>query len=74
MSGARMLVGAMVGCGVQALAFLLTGNVLAPIVAHILLHWQLTLHGNEMPPATEIRSDPAGTGLRSPAREKELVA
>jgi hypothetical protein len=73
-SSRRMLVGAMVGCGVQALAFLLTGNVLAPIVAHILLHWQLTLHGNEMPPASEIRSDPAQNGLRSPAREKELVA
>jgi hypothetical protein len=73
-SSRRMLVGAMVGCGVQALAFLLTGNVLAPIVAHILLHWQLTLHGNEMPPASEIRSDPAQTTLRSPAREKELVA
>lgn len=75
-SSRRMLLGAMVGCGIQALAFLLTGNVLAPIVAHILLHWQLTLHGNEMPPASEIRSEPAGTGteLRTPARERELVA
>ena len=30
----------------QATAFLLTGNVLAPILAHIVLHWQLTLRGN----------------------------
>jgi hypothetical protein len=75
-SSRKMLLGAMVGCGIQALAFLLTGNVLAPIVAHILLHWQLTLHGNEMPPSSEIRSEPAGTGTasRAPAREKELVA
>jgi len=69
-----MLMGAMVGCGVQAVAFLLTGNVLAPIVAHILLHWQLTLHGNEMPPASEIRSEADETRLRAPARERELVA
>jgi hypothetical protein len=47
----KMLGGALVGCGIQALAFLLTGNVLAPVVAHIFLHWQLTLRGNEMPPA-----------------------
>lgn len=47
-----MLSGALVGCGVQALAFLLTGNALAPILAHIVLHWQLTLRGNEMPPAS----------------------
>jgi hypothetical protein len=49
----KKLVGALVGCGIQALAFLLTGNVLAPIVAHIALHWQLTLRGNEMPPVSD---------------------
>jgi len=49
----KKLAGALVGCGIQALAFLLTGNVLAPIVAHILLHFQLTLRGNEMPPASD---------------------
>ena len=75
-SSRRMLLGAMVGCGIQALAFLLTGNVLAPIVAHILLHWQLTSHGNEMPPASEIPSEPAGRGteLRAPAREEAFIA
>ena len=51
----KMLAGALVGCGIQALAFLLTGNVLAPVVAHIVLHWQLTLRGNEMPPVAEAR-------------------
>jgi hypothetical protein len=49
----KRLLGALLGCGIQALAFLLTGNVLAPIVAHIALHWQLTLRGNEMPPVSE---------------------
>ena len=49
----RVLAGALVGCGLQALAFLLTGNVLAPVVAHIVLHAQLTLRGNEMPPVAE---------------------
>jgi hypothetical protein len=71
-SSRRMLAGAMVGCGIQALAFLLTGNVLAPIVAHILLHWQLTLRGDEMPPAAERRSDP-GPRARTTAREDVLV-
>jgi energy-coupling factor transporter ATP-binding protein EcfA2 len=49
----KKLAGALVGCGIQALAFLLTGNVLAPIVAHIALHWQLTLRGNQMPPVSD---------------------
>ena len=49
----KKLAGALVGCGIQALAFLLTGSVLAPIVAHIALHWELTLRGNEMPPVSE---------------------
>ncbi len=48
----RMLAGALGACGLQALAFLLTGNVLAPIVAHILLHGQLVFRGDEMPPAS----------------------
>jgi hypothetical protein len=38
-------------CGVQAIAFLVTGSVLAPIVAHIVLHGQLLLRGDELPPA-----------------------
>jgi hypothetical protein len=47
----RMLAMAIVSCGLQALAFLVTGNVLAPIVAHIVLHWQLIIRGLEMPPS-----------------------
>jgi hypothetical protein len=35
----------------QAIAFLVTGSVLAPIVAHIVLHGQLLLRGDELPPA-----------------------
>jgi hypothetical protein len=67
----RELRGALLVCGIQALAFLLTGNLLAPIVAHILLHWQLTLRGHEMPPATTDARDrpldrrPIGAGTRT---------
>ncbi len=73
----KMLGGALVGCGIQALAFLLTGNVLAPVVAHIVLHWQLTLRGNEMPPVAEARLAPPSAGVSRPAEAtapyKELV-
>jgi hypothetical protein len=48
----RMLAMALLACGVQALAFLLTGSVLAPVIAHILLHAQLVLKGNELPPGS----------------------
>lgn len=49
------LAGALVACGIQALAFLLTGNVLAPIVAHILLHGQMITRGVELPPASSVQ-------------------
>lgn len=65
------------GCGLQALAFLLTGTVLAPVVAHIVLHTQLTLRGNEMPPVAETRFAPPGPGpslQKVTAPEKELHA
>ena len=74
----KMLPGALVACGTQALAFLLTGNVLAPVVAHILLHGQLTLRGIEMPPTAhpEPISTSAGheAGIKAVTRKKELVA
>jgi hypothetical protein len=47
----RILAMTIASCGLQALAFLVTGNVLAPIVAHIILHWQLIIRGLEMPPS-----------------------
>jgi hypothetical protein len=50
-AGRPGLFGALAICGVQALAFLVTGSVLAPIVAHIILHGQLLLRGDELPPA-----------------------
>lgn len=49
--GRQALFGAMGVCGLQAIAFLVTGNVLAPVVAHIVLHGQLLVHGDELPPA-----------------------
>ena len=72
----KMLGGALVGCGLQALAFLLTGNVLAPVIAHVLLHTQLTLRGNEMPPVADAglappAADRSSTKVTAP--EKELV-
>ncbi len=75
----KMLAGALAGCGIQALAFLLTGNVLAPIVAHIVLHWQLTFRGSEMPPQSDANRGAPGVvgrvGLpESPAPAKDLVA
>jgi hypothetical protein len=50
-AGRMGLFGALVVCGTQAVAFLATGNALAPIVAHIVLHGQLLLRGDELPPA-----------------------
>jgi hypothetical protein len=49
-TAARKLAGALLACGLQAVAFLLTGNVLAPVVAHVLLHGQMILRGVELPP------------------------
>lgn len=73
-----MLSGALVGCGIQALAFLLTGNALAPILAHIVLHRQLTLRGNELPPASGSSLESSRSGRPGsadvPAPAKELVA
>jgi len=64
--GRPKLLGALVGCGVQALAFLLTGNLLAPIVAHIVLHGQMVVRGIEMPPAERARLMPGGAGGAAP--------
>ena len=74
----KMLRGALVACGIQALAFLLTGNVLAPVVAHVVLHGELTLRGIEMPPTSHPEPVSSGAGsarvTKVPAPEKELVA
>jgi hypothetical protein len=37
------------------LAFLVTGALIAPIVAHIVLHLELTMRGDELPPVAEDR-------------------
>jgi hypothetical protein len=55
-AGRPGLFGALAICGVQAIAFLVTGSVLAPIVAHIILHGQLLLRGDELPPAMPQRT------------------
>jgi hypothetical protein len=65
----KTLGGALVACGTQGLAFLVTGSIVAPVVAHILLHCQLTLRGDEMPPVREIKVEigamPPSVELRS---------
>jgi hypothetical protein len=70
----KMLGGALVACGIQALAFLLTGSIVAPVVAHIFLHCQLTLRGDEMPPVyeTEVRigAAPLSGGIRTESLAK----
>jgi hypothetical protein len=45
------LFGALVTCGFQAVAFLATGSIVAPVVAHILLHGQMIFRGVQLPPA-----------------------
>lgn len=73
----KRLLGALVGCGIQAFAFLVTGSVLAPIVAHIVLHWQLALRGNELPPVSvAARASAVDGGARSTRSvpDRELVA
>jgi hypothetical protein len=46
-----MLAGALFACGLQAVAFLVTGSLVAPVIAHIVLHVELTMRGDELPPA-----------------------
>jgi hypothetical protein len=48
------LLGALVTCGLQALAFLVTGTLLAPVIAHVALHAELTLRGVELPPVVTV--------------------
>ena len=54
------LVGALVTYGVQAIAFLVTGNAIAPIVAHVVLHTEMLLRGIGLPPVP--RDAPDGIG------------
>jgi hypothetical protein len=54
----RMLAGALFACGLQAMAFLVTGSLAAPIVAHVVLHIELTMHGDELPPVAVARVGP----------------
>ena len=51
----KLLTGALLVCGLQALAFLVTGALIAPVVAHIVLHLELTMRGDELPPVAEDR-------------------
>lgn len=46
----RILVPVALGLTVLTVGFLATGSWIAPVLGHILMHAQLTLHGTEMPP------------------------
>lgn len=48
------LFGALLTCGLQALAFLVTGTLLAPVVAHVALHTEFTMRGTELPPTMAV--------------------
>lgn len=65
-AGRRGLFGALAVCGLQAIAFLVTGNVLAPVLAHIVLHLQLVLRGDELPPAVRLQPRALSTPMRTP--------
>jgi hypothetical protein len=74
-AGRRKLVGALATCGLQALAFLLTGNILAPLIAHILLHGQMILRGVQLPPIPRQRSGSPGlTSGTVAAKPYDVVA
>jgi hypothetical protein len=47
-----------VTCDLQAFAFLVTGSMLAPIVAHITLHLLMTMKNVELPPTTAMERSP----------------
>jgi hypothetical protein len=69
------LIGALAVCGLQAVAFLLTGTVVAPVLAHIVLHAQMLFRGAELPPASSRAvtiPDPGATSKLTVAREVEL--
>ena len=70
------LAGALVVCGLQAVAFLVTGNVLAPVIAHVVLHIALVLRGVEMPPAARgtLIEMPSATGVHAPRAAQHDVA
>ncbi|MGN6333322.1 MAG: hypothetical protein ACTHOD_17035 [Motilibacteraceae bacterium] len=46
---ARMVLPA-IGCGVLTVAFLATGNAIAPALGHVLMHTAAVLHRTELPP------------------------
>lgn len=39
-----------IGCGVLTVAFLATGNAIAPALGHVLMHTAAVLHRTELPP------------------------
>jgi hypothetical protein len=74
-AGRQKLAGALVVCGLQAIAFLLTGNLLAPVVAHIVLHGQMLLRGAELPPVVAGPMDviDRGASPETPVRRRGPV-
>ncbi len=67
----KKLAGALVTCGVQALAFLLTASVWAPVVAHIALHGELIVRGVELPP---LKAPAEGSALGRLGQPRPRVA
>ncbi len=46
----RILLPITLGLSVLSIGFLVTASWIAPTLGHVFLHWELTLHGTEMPP------------------------
>jgi membrane protease YdiL (CAAX protease family) len=49
----RKMAQAVLGCGILSLAYLFTGSVIAPILAHAVLHTVAVRNGMELPPHEE---------------------
>ncbi|MGZ4109008.1 MAG: hypothetical protein ACXVP7_04910 [Actinomycetota bacterium] len=56
-SARRELLGTLFGCGLQAVAFAVTGNLIAPVLAHVILHAQLLTRHVQMPPEDGSRTE-----------------
>jgi hypothetical protein len=59
---------AILGCGILSLAYLLTASVIAPIVAHAVLHLVIVHKGMELPPHEETQGTLDVRGVARTAR------
>ena len=58
---------AVLGCGILSIAYLLTASVIAPIVAHAVLHMVIVRKGMELPPHEETHEAGVSNIIRAAA-------